>query len=913
MPFLVPVLVAIGQFVLANLPQILASLLSAALNALLTPKAPNLDSARAQLQNTVRDPVRVRELVFGRIKKGGSYVFSESVHNDVDLLMWIAVADHEVTAIDEIYFYDQLVVDQNGVVQKKFKKHVEFEKFLGASPQTASAMLQAATPKWTAAHRCDGVAGVALKIKFNMNLFNSIPNVSVVMRGAKVYDPRSATTVYSTNPALVLAHYLNHPTFGLNAAYGTVIDTTMLIAAANACDEDVAIKAGHVLEFDGEDDVIDMGKVLGQTGAITIEARVYPGAVNRAAMKILDRCSAVDGFSLQIENDKVRFRTRDLSNVDLDTSAGAVAASTWHRIAARWDPAAGTKTIRINGVQVAQATSVTGTLVVAANTKLIIGDKFKGRLQDVRLWSVARTNTEIDAYADKTLGGEETNLAGYWRLDEKKGERAEDGTETANDGIIDGAAWVEDNSVLGTEKRYSCNGVVFSDQLPRQAISGLLTAMAGTALLSGGKWLIRAGVWDAPTIAFNEQHARDTMVIQPKRPHRELFNAVRGTYVSPVNDWEIADFPPVTNATYETEDGGERIYQDISLPYTISPSTAQRLAWLTLLRSRKQLSVSYKANLAGLKVRAGDVIELTHQRMGWNAVDMEVGNWTLVCEEDEEGVPYLGVDMDLREIDAAVFDFNPATDETPQRPSPTTTLPNPFGAIAITSGFIDKSGYAEIERYDASGTWGGTLVGLVHNPLTGHLNPMDRADLNVNNFDVFDYYCKDPWPSASYETPELDIDFDDEVRTFTEYTLVKGGGVDGSFNFQVRFDYQLDGGVYDGYETMFRAAAATGRKFKYRLDLDFSSGAAGYVGAFSAVIDKTTLFQDFVDLVVPVGGLPTVFPKPYHKKPSLSWGVTNSGARTVSFTAISTTGFTPKVFDAGTESGGTISVQSQGV
>ena len=67
---------------------------------------------------------------------------------------------------------------------------------------------------------------------------------------------------------------------------------------------------------------------------------------------------------------------------------------------------------------------------------------------------------------------------------------------------------------------------------------------------------------------------------------RDLYNAVRGTFVSPDAYWQPTDFPTVSNATYATNDGGQVIWRDMALPFTTSRATAQRIAKLVLERSR---------------------------------------------------------------------------------------------------------------------------------------------------------------------------------------------------------------------------------------------------------------------------------------------------------------------------------------
>lgn len=902
--------VSTGVTVGAVVASALAMALSAGLQAALAPAAAK--SPALKLQSTIKDPIKQRELVVGKIRKGGTIVFIDTVQADSVLLLVVAIAGHEVEAIDEIYFFDDLIVGQDGVIQPKYRGKVEYEIHLGTDNQSASTLMLENSTKWTAEHRLRGIAYVALRVVFAPTLFTQIPNVTCVVRGAKFYDPRDSQTRFTSNAALVIAGYLNHPIYGIPAAYGSDIDNALLITAANACDEDVAIKAGKVLHFDGNKDYIEIGDFLDQTGAITIEARVNPDVVNIAGMQILDKDSGTAGFSLQVESDKIRFITRGLSNVTLDTAGGQMAAATWKHVAGVWNPATGDKIIYINGSAVATAAGVTGTLAVNT-TKLRIGDTLNGSLQDIRLWSVARTPTEVNAFKDKTLTGRETGLAAYWKLDEKIGDRAEDATEIGHDAQITGAVWMDSSEILGTEKRYTANGVIFSDSAPGTIIEELLTSMVGSLVLSGGSWGLRAAVYDAPTKSLSENDARDTIEVQPRRSRRDLFNSVRGTFAAPENKWEQSDFPQVIVPGFETQDGGQRIVQEIVLPYTASSSMAQRIAWLHLLRNREQLSVNFKSKLSGLKLRAGDFCMLSDELLGWTDKEFEVINWQLVQVDDGAGNVGLGIDQELRETAAAIYDFNPATDEIPFNPSPNTNLPSPFGEAAIVSAFIDRTGFADIARVEAGGIWPGTFIGMVPNPLTGHLNVDDQLMATGDDFLVFDSYVRVPVAAPVYELPEMDIGFDDQVRTYNEYQIFKVGGQSGGFTFEIEVDYRAELGEYVGWQRAVKSVVAEGRFFKHRIKFDFSKGTGGYLGEFNAVIDKTLVFQSLVDQVVPPGGRSFLFPEPYHNVPSLSYGVRSAGARTVSFPNISETGFDVLVFDAGADVGGTISVKAQGV
>ena len=64
-------------------------------------------------------------------------------------------------------------------------------------------------------------------------------------------------------------------------------------------------------------------------------------------------------------------------------------------------------------------------------------------MSDVRLWSDVRTQAEIQANKDIILSGNESNLKGYWKLDEGSGSVAFDSSPSGYDGTIIDAVFVE--------------------------------------------------------------------------------------------------------------------------------------------------------------------------------------------------------------------------------------------------------------------------------------------------------------------------------------------------------------------------------------------------------------------------------------------------------------------------------------
>lgn len=81
----------------------------------------------------------------------------------------------------------------------------------------------------------DAPAGTAYSVfAVPPGLSAGFPNITARIRGRKLYDDRSGLTVWSDNPALMLADFLRDTSgYGM----GLTVDSASVIAAANACDE----------------------------------------------------------------------------------------------------------------------------------------------------------------------------------------------------------------------------------------------------------------------------------------------------------------------------------------------------------------------------------------------------------------------------------------------------------------------------------------------------------------------------------------------------------------------------------------------------------------------------------------------------------------------------------------------------
>jgi len=234
----------------------------------------------------------------------------------------------------------------------------------------------------------------------------------------------------------------------------------------------------------------------------------------------------------------------------------------------------------------------------------------------------------------------------------------------------------------GTEPRYTCNGSLETSEAPFRAIEDLLSAMAGQAVWSGGVWRIRAGAWRVPEgNALTVDALRAGLGLRTRVSRRENFNGIKGVFVSPENDWQPDDFPAVTKQLWLDEDGGQRVWKDIELKFTVSAATAQRIARIELERARRQETMAWPGKLSAWRFVPSDTAAVEIARYGFEEKTFEVRSTRFAVEDDLA----LGCDLVLRASDANVYAWSPGEDENIYEPAPRTTLPSPFFVAAPTS------------------------------------------------------------------------------------------------------------------------------------------------------------------------------------------------------------------------------------
>ena len=253
-------------------------------------------------------------------------------------------------------------------------------------------------------------------------------------------------------------------------------------------------------------------------------------------------------------------------------------------------------------------------------------------------------------------------------------------------------------SPVAYENRYEANGVIVTSASPDENIGKLLSAMGGLIAYTGGRIVPYASGYRIPTVTLDEKHFVGPLNVQTRTSARDRVNSVKGVYVSETNAWQVTDFPTISSATYVTADNNNVFFRDVVLPFTTSPSCAQRLAVIELRRAREEITFSARFRLEAMQVRAGDTVQITNAKLGWSAKVFEVMEWNFASDGTP---PQIFIDMTLRETASSVYSWA-VGDQIFVDDAPNTTLPDPFTLAAPTSLSLTADGTTQLVQADGT-------------------------------------------------------------------------------------------------------------------------------------------------------------------------------------------------------------------
>jgi len=159
-----------------------------------------------------------------------------------------------------------------------------------------------------------------------------------------------------------------------------------------------------------------------------------------------------------------------------------LASGTWQHVAAVRE--SGTWKLYVNGLE-RTLDSNPAPVTPAGGTE--IGTGFSGKIDEVRIWSVARSETQIQEYMSQSLTGGEAGLAAYYHCDHASGEILTDRTATHKDAtLVNSPSWTDSSAFstwTGSVSNDWSNAANWTDGVPGAGSTADIPS--GTPTLSG--------------------------------------------------------------------------------------------------------------------------------------------------------------------------------------------------------------------------------------------------------------------------------------------------------------------------------------------------------------------------------------------------------------------------------------------
>lgn len=194
------------------------------------PKVKQSESLSRGLLSNTCDVAATIPVVYGRQRIGINRVFLSVDGADNKIMHLVGVlCEGEIEGIatvggvQQVYLGDKLWTEYGSLVY--------FELFTGTSTQNVCSTLHSAVPEWTDPLRY--TAYIYVKLEYDQDYFQSLPEITVVVDGKKVYNPATGLMVYTVNGPLHARDYLTSSSRrgGMGIASSRINDTTVTDAA----------------------------------------------------------------------------------------------------------------------------------------------------------------------------------------------------------------------------------------------------------------------------------------------------------------------------------------------------------------------------------------------------------------------------------------------------------------------------------------------------------------------------------------------------------------------------------------------------------------------------------------------------------------------------------------------------------
>jgi len=283
-----------------------------------------------------------------------------------------------------------------------------------------------------------------------------------------------------------------------------------------------------------------------------------------------------------------------------------------------------------------------------------------------------------------------------------------------DDTLVNSAVTVCDTLVGSpAAKRYTCNGAFTTALTPYDLLNDLLTCMGGSLWYAQGKWRMKPAYWTNTVMDLDEDDFRSSIDVSTRHSRRDNFNVVKGTFRGEESNFQVTDYPQVTNSAFVSADGGQESVADLDLPFTDNSIQARRIARISLESNRQQLTINAAFGLRTLGLQVGDNVRITNTRFGWTNKEFQVLAWSFGLTDGLD----IQVNMTLRETAESVYD---EVDDGVVYERDNTTLLSPF---EVPSLGINIS--TELRRVK------GKTISVLLLDITNTENTLDTAEVQI--------------------------------------------------------------------------------------------------------------------------------------------------------------------------------------
>lgn len=219
------------------------SLILGGISYALTPKPPRPGISQLKGQNVaVRQSDLTRQFVYGHTRITRGYAHMQSTGQNGTLHMILILCEGPLRAINEIWVNDYVIPqdwidDEGNITEGRYAGFMTIRKHLGSANQSADASAVANMPVWTNQHRLQGISYLYITMKKDQDVYpTGIPNITAIVEGQSIYDPRENNNIWSTNIALYARDFITNDRYGFGA-FTDDVDDVNIAAQANICDE----------------------------------------------------------------------------------------------------------------------------------------------------------------------------------------------------------------------------------------------------------------------------------------------------------------------------------------------------------------------------------------------------------------------------------------------------------------------------------------------------------------------------------------------------------------------------------------------------------------------------------------------------------------------------------------------------